>query len=247
MSTSNTIKIFPVRDCLSQTWNYVNENKKVFGIFSLVNFLLLMSGFKLLGGMGSIWFVFWCVVYYWFTCSFFRFYFGRKPFFFSGKVFDSLVPSTKILFLTLALATLLAYLPFLPLFLGLPVDVLDEYTFSFIQQYVDENNVYDLGIQVVLLFMTPLIFYRPMFAWISSVIGRSGSLRNAWRKTKGNYWRFWLVALVCNVVAVVVSVLDWLLGNSGWLELVLGAILIMFGNVYMAKSFDFFFLEVDTE
>ncbi len=247
MSTNNTIKIFPAMDCLRQSWNYVNANQKVFGLFSFVNFLLLSLGFKLLGGMGSIWFVFWCVGYYWFTCFFFRFYFGRKPYFLSKKVVDSLVPSTKILFLTLALATLLAYLPFLPLFLGLPVDVLDEYTFSFIQQYVDENNVYDLGIQVVLLFMTPLIFYRPMFAWISSVIGRSGSLRNAWRKTKGNYWRFWLVALFCNAVAVVVNVVDGWLGNTNWGELVLGAFLIMFGNVYMAKSFDFFFLEVDTE
>ena len=158
-----------------------------------------------------------------------------------------MVPSTKILFLTLALATVLAYLPFLPLFLGLPVDVLDEYAIGFIQQYVDENKIYDIAIQLVLLFMTPLIFYRPMFAWVSSVIGRSGSLRNAWRKTKGNYWRFWLVALVCNVLALVVSGFDLLLGNSSWIELGLGAILIMFGNVYMAKSFDFFFLEVDTE
>ena len=241
------VKKFPIRDCVVQTWNYVNVNKKVFGLFSLANFLLLSLGFKLLGGMGSIWFIFWCMVYYWFSCCFFRFYFGRKPYFLSKKVVDSLVPSTKILFLTLALATVLAYLPFLPLFLGLPIDVLEEYTFNFIQQYVDENKVYDWGMQIVLLFMSPLIFYRPMFAWISSVIGRSGSLRNAWRRTKGNYWRFWLVALVCNVLALLVSGLDLLLSNSGWLELSLGAFLIMFGNVYMAKSFDFFFLEVDSE
>lgn len=247
MSTNNTIKIFPAWDCVLQAWNYVQTNKRVFGLFVLANFLLLICGFKLLGGLGSIWFVFWCVAYYWFTCFFFRFYFGRKPYFFSKKVVDSMVPSTKILFLTLALATVLAYLPFLPLFLGLPVDVLDEYAIGFIQQYVDENKIYDIAIQLVLLFMTPLIFYRPMFAWVSSVIGRSGSLRNAWRKTKGNYWRFWLVALVCNVLALVVSGFDLLLGNSSWIELGLGAILIMFGNVYMAKSFDFFFLEVDTE
>ena len=247
MSTSNNIKLFPIFDCALQSWNYVKNHKQIFVFFVVANFLLLVLGLKILGGMGSLWFVFWCAGYYWFTCLFFRFYFGRKPFFFSKKVFDSLVPSTKILFMTLALATLLAYLPFLPLFLGLPVDVLDEYTVGFIQQYVDENKIYDVAIQFLLLFMTPVIFFRPMYAWVSSVIGRSGSLRNAWRKTKGNYWRFFLVALVCNVAAIVLGVLDLLLTLQGWGELLGGACLIMFANLYLAKSYEFFFLEVDAE
>ena len=247
MNADHSIKSFPIVNCAVEAWQYIQQNLKVFTAFVGANFLLLMIGFKLLGGMGSIWFVFWCVFYYWFNCFFFRFYFDRKPYWLTRKVFDSLVPSTKILFLTLALATFLAYLPFLPLFLGLPVDVLDEYAVGFIQQYVDENNIYDLIIQVILLFITPLIFYRPLFAWISSVIGRSGSLRNAWRRTKGNYWRFFCVALVCNLAAVVIEYVDKVCLLNGWGELVIGSVLIMFVNVYFAKSYDFFFLEVDTE
>lgn len=241
------IKKFPVWDCSLQSWDYVKKNQRIFALWVLFNFLLLVVGFKIFGGMGSIWFVFWCMVYYWFSCCFFRFYFGRKPYFLSKKVVDSLVPSTKILFLTLALATVLAYLPFLPLFLGLPIDVLEEYTFSFIQQYVDEHKVYDWVMQIILLFIAPLIFYRPLFAWISSVIGRSGSLRNAWRRTKGNYWRFFLVAVFCNFGALIIELLDKACLLNGWGELVLGSPLIMFVNVYIAKSYDFFFLEVDTE
>ena len=121
------------------------------------------------GGMGSLLFIVWCAIYYLFWCCFFRFYYQRKPYVLTPKIFDSLIPSTKILFITLALATLLAYLPFLPLFFGLPEDVLDEYTTGFIQEYMDEKRIYDWGMTVILILVTPLIFYRPLFAWISAV------------------------------------------------------------------------------
>lgn len=86
-----------------------------------------------------------------------------------------------------------------------------------------------------------------MMAWISSVIGRSGSLRNAWRRTKGNYLRFLAVVFLFNAAAYLVQEADVLSGADSWLAWTLLAPLIIYCNVFLAKSFDFFFLDLDTE
>lgn len=247
MENTETVRLFSPAGLAAETWKYCRDNKRIAGMFVLVNWLLLVLGFKFMGGMGSLLFIVWCGIYYLFWCYFFRFYYQRKPYVLTLKIFDSLIPSTKILFITLALATLLAYLPFLPLFFGLPVDVLDEYTTGFIQEYMDENKLYDWGMTVILLLVTPLIFYRPLFAWISAVIGRSGSLRNAWRLTRGNYGRFLLVTVVFNAAAFLIDWVDRLLNASDWLDFTLGSPLVVFCNIYIAKSYDFFFLDLDTE
>ncbi len=196
--------------------------------------------------MQSLLFVFWCVLYYLFSCYFFRFYYHRKPYLLTQKIFDSLIPSTKILFITLLLITLLSYLPFLPLFLGLPIDVLDDYTTGFIQEYMGEKRIYDWGVSLVVLLASPLIFYRPLMAWVSSAIGRSGSLQNAWRRTKGNYWRFLLINVVWGVASWGVNFLDVLCHAEDWIALILGSPLVIFCNVYVAKTYDFFFLQGET-
>ena len=247
MDTTESVKLFSPLGILFDAWKYCRDNQRVVGIFTLANCLLLILGFKLMGGMGSLLFIVWCAIYYLFWCCFFRFYYQRKPYVLTPKIFDSLIPSTKILFITLALATLLAYLPFLPLFFGLPEDVLDEYTTGFIQEYMDEKRIYDWGMTVILILVTPLIFYRPLFAWISAVIGRSGSLRNAWRRTRGNYRSFLLVTVAFNIAAFLIDWADNLLHMSDWLTFILGSPLVVFCNIYIAKSYDFFFLDLDTE
>lgn len=244
MENKETIKKFPLTDTFVNSWDYCRNNWKSMAVFTLINWVFLVVGLKL-NGIGNLWFVLWCAVYYLFWCYFFRFYFDRKPYLLTGKIFDSLVPSTKILFFTLAFATILAFLPFVPLFLGLPVEVLDQYTNDFLEQYMDKSRIYDIGLAVVLLLVSPVIFYRPFFAWVSSVIGRSGSIQNAWRRSRGNYWRFVLVVLLFNLPAAAAEGLDSFLGLQSWLLLTVGAPLVVFCNVYIAKSYEFFFLEID--
>ena len=109
------------------------------------------------------------------------------------------------------------------------------------------NSVIVTALALVLLLVSPIIFFRPMMAWISSVIGRSGSLRNAWRRTKGNYLRFLAVVFLFNAAAYLVQEADVLSGADSWLAWTLLAPLIIYCNVFLAKSFDFFFLDLDTE
>ena len=242
MENKEITKTFPVAETFLASWRYCRENRRHIAVFTLVNWLLLLLGFKFMGGTGNILFIFWCVLYYLFSCFFFRFYYNRRPYLLTHKIFDSLVPSTKILFLTLALATLLAYLPFAPLFLGFPAEMMEDYAVGFIQEYMDENKLYDMGLALVLLLVSPIIFFRPMMAWISSVIGRSGSLRNAWRRTKGNYLRFLAVVFLFNAAAYLVQEADVLSRADSWLAWTLLAPLIIYCNVFLAKSFD-----LDTE
>ena len=217
MENKEITKTFPVAETFLASWRYCRENRRHIAVFTLVNWLLLLLGFKFMGGTGNILFIFWCVLYYLFSCFFFRFYYNRRPYLLTHKIFDSLVPSTKILFLTL------------------------------IQEYMDENKLYDMGLALVLLLVSPIIFFRPMMAWISSVIGRSGSLRNAWRRTKGNYLRFLAVVFLFIAAAYLVQEADVLSRADSWLAWTLLAPLIIYCNVFLAKSFDFFFLDLDTE
>lgn len=244
MDYKETTKVFPLTDVFFSSWDYCVKNWKSMALFALVNWLMLVAGLKLMG-IGNLWFVLWCAIYYLYWCYFFRFYFDRKPYLLTGKIFDSLIPSTKILFFTLAFATILAFLPFVPLFLGLPVEVMDSYTYDFLEQYIDKSRLYDAGLAVVLLLVSPLIFFRPFFAWISSVIGRSGSIQNAWRRSRGNYWRFVLVVLLFNLPAGGADWVDVLIGAKGWLLLTAGAPLMVFCNVYIAKAYEFFFLDLE--
>ena len=171
MENKEITKTFPVAETFLASWRYCRENRRHIAVFTLVNWLLLLLGFKFMGGTGNILFIFWCVLYYLFSCFFFRFYYNRRPYLLTHKIFDSFAPSTKILFLTLALATLLAYLPFAPLFLGFPAEMMEDYAVGFIQEYMDENKLYDMGLALVLLLVSPIIFFRRRLAWIKRIYG----------------------------------------------------------------------------
>lgn len=221
---------------------YFRDNLKSMLTFTLISLLLLIASFQFMGGSSNPLFLLWAIVYYVFWCFFFRFYFKRKPYLMVRKIFNSLIPSTKILVLTMAFATLLVVLPFAPLFMGLPLEFTDKYTY-FLKEYMQESPIVDFALNMILIFVSPIIFYRPFFAWISSVIGRSGLLKTAFAKTEGNYWHFvGMVAIFDGAFIVISSIGDWL-GLSNWILMLFYAPLTVLFNIVIAKSYDFFFLD----
>ena len=50
-----------------------------------------------------------------------------------------------------------------------------------------------------------------------------------------------------NIAAFLIDWADNLLHMSDWLNFILGSPLVVFCNIYIAKSYDFFFLDLDTE
>lgn len=47
-----------------------------------------------------------------------------------------------------------------------------------------------------MLLLSPYTISRPYLAWLSSLIGKSRSIIDAYKKTQGNYWNFVFCAVV---------------------------------------------------
>lgn len=242
MISSAEEKKLPLLKILDISFDCCLQNLKSIGWFTLINLLFLLVSVQFLGGYSSPLFLIWAIFYYIFWCYFFRFYFHRKPYLMFRKIFDSLVPSTKILVLTFAFAMLLAFLPYIPLFMGLPLDSTDKYTY-FLKEYMQESKVVDWGLNFILLFVSPLIFYRPFMAWISALVGRSGLLKTAFAKTAGNYWRFVALGALFNIVFIAFETLGASLALPSWTLMIVYSPLIVYFNVVIAKIYEFFFLD----
>ena len=95
------------------------------------------------------------------------------------------------------------------------------------------------------VFLSPIIAYRPFLAWISSLSGRSGSLKLAWDKTRGNYKEFLIIAIITNLSVAIVRWAVVTLGANDYVTLLFVAPVIVYFNLLSAKAYEFFFLEID--
>lgn len=238
------IKVIPLTSLLRESFDYVCKNKISMICFSLVHMLLLFIGFKAIDGWHDISFLPWLIVYYLFWCFFFRFYFGRKPYLLTSKLFDTLIPSTKMFALTFIAVTLLLALPLIPPFLGVGSEWAIKYS-SYLQKYMEDSQLVDVVTVCILLLVSPFIFYRPMMAWIGSLLGRSGSFKTAFAKTKGNYWPMMFLTILFELLLSLLAEMDYQLQLLNCCTIILGTPFIMFFNVLLAKTYDYFFREID--
>ena len=138
----------------------------------------------------------------------------------------------------------------------MPVDVtnfVDSYS-VFLKKYMEDTDVMALATNIVFIFIAPFVFFRPFYAGISSVLGKSGSLTLAYRKTEHNYWRFLLVGVFMSVSYLFLKEVAEYIGDfsseaqisdaiSDLLLLIASSPLIVYFNVFFAKSYEFFFVE----
>lgn len=236
---SEEIKKMPVGSLFKNSWVFVLENLRMLVVFALINYLTIIAAvytwqtiifLPLMAGV----YVFWCY--------FFRWYFNRKPFLDWGVILHSTVPSTKVVVLSVIVVTALIVLPVIPLFLGLSGEFFDRYQL-FLQEYMQESQVMNLAVSIVVTLLSPVIFYRPFLAWISALLGRSGSIRSAWRKTEYNYWQFLSVALIFNLGFVFVEQTARFFEAPLFVMLLVLSPLILYFNIVLAKSYEYFFLE----
>ena len=182
------------------------------------------------------------IVAYAFWGYFFRMYFNRKPYFQVSSIFYSMVPSTKIVVLTMLFLTLLVVLPYAPLFLGFSADFNDRYT-HFLQRYMQDSDWVDLGLNIMLVLVSPWLIYRPFLAWISALIGRSGKLRFAWEKTRGNYFEFLVIAIMFNLVSMILLQVAQGLSMPLYVLMLPLSLVFLFLNIVLAKIYEFFIIE----
>ena len=130
------------------------------------------------------------------------------------------------------------------MFISTSVEFNERYT-KFLQGDIEGVGILLLIANILFLLVSPSIVYRPFLAWIAALIGRSGSLRLAWEKTKGNYANFLVVAAGFNAVVMLVQGVVLLLGGNIYISMIFVMPLFVFFNVMLAKMFEFFFLEVE--
>ena len=237
--TESDIKKLPLKEVLTDTWKHCLQHKKIALILTAIVYavgaLALFSWKHIL-----FWPIMLAIYVLW--GMYFRFYFDRKPYFDFKVLFNSLVPSTKIVVLTVVIGTILIMLPILPLFISTSPEFIDEYTL-FLQGDVEKQGMLILIANVLFMLMSPFLAYRPFLAWISSLIGRSGSLRFAWKRTKGNYLEFLLIALITNLSIAFVRWLVMYLGGNDYITMLFVAPVFIYFNVLSAKAYEFFFIK----
>ncbi len=233
--------LLKIKDLLVDGCRYWYEKRKVMLGFTAVNFLFLSAVGQRVSD--SLWFLLWATAYYLFSCFFFRYYFKRTPYILTTKIFHSLVPASKIVFVVMLFLTLLAYLPYFPLLFGLSSEELLRHITRFIGNYMGESRIYDTFISLVLLLCSPFLLYRPCFAWISAVIGRSGLLKSVWKRTRGYYFTFLGIIAIFYSISFILQLCDAYLGLNNWLLVTAASFLTIYFNIIIAKSYDILFLE----
>ena len=110
-------------------------------------------------------------------------------------------------------------------------------------RFLNDKQTLDAVMGVVSIFIAPFLFFRPFFAWIGSVLGRNGNLRFAMNRTKGNYWQIVSLLLILNIPFVIVEQVSQALDFPNYLLFLLLSPLIVYANLVIARSYEFFFIE----
>lgn len=236
-------KIMPVHNIFMNSLDYLLKNLRISSLFFAVHLVLAFLGLEFVKDLSDVLFFPWLIVYYLYWYVFFRVYFERKPYLLSGKICYTLIPSTKLFVLMLVVLTALIILPFIPPFFDAGAQWANRYMY-YLQKYTEDKQALNFLTMIIFTLAFPVIVFRPMMAWIASVIGRSSLMRTAFLRTRGNYWPMFVLGAFFSFFLFILEFLGGLLGNQ-FLAITLGSALMLFLNVIFAKSYEHFFLEIE--
>lgn len=239
--TTTTVRKLPLKQILQEAWGYCAGSRRVSLAFSAAAYVI---GALALLSWKSLFFWPVLVLIYVLWGASFRYYLNRKPYFDWPALFNSLIPSTKIVVLSVVVVSVLVLLPMAPLFMNVSPEFNAAYA-QFLQGNFEQKQLLIWATDLVFLLISPLIAYRPFLAWISALSGRSGSLRFAWSRTKGNYGAFLLIAVMTNLSIIAVRGLILFCGGNDYMTLLFAAPLTIYFNVVSAKAYEFFFLDIE--
>ena len=235
------VKKIRLGSILREAFEYCNKTPKMVLLFVVLNYMLCSA-------MVYSWKTFWLwallLVMYVLWGGLFRYYFERKPYFEYSVLFYSMIPSTKIVVLSVIVVSLIFLFPVMILFIPNLPDAFAANYAHFLKVTMQQTDILDAVVNLVVVLFSPVILYRPMLAWIAALLGRSGSLRFAWEKTQGNYWEFLLLAIIINLsVAFLYNGILWIGGNI-YIALVPISVLVVYFNIVIAKLYEHFFLDI---
>lgn len=196
---------FSLPTILKSSAKFVLLYKKTFLFWFLSNFALLYIFYKIPNGWRNSLSIIWLVIYYLFWSVFIRYTMQHPPYFSLIRIFNGLIPVSKIMFMNISIFLLLIITQYVPLFMGFQ----DKYL-EFFEKYMGILQSYNGLPEKTLLYffmilVSPYTISRPYLAWISSLVGKSRSVMDAYKKTKGNYWNF----VLCFAVMTLLFVLSY--------------------------------------
>lgn len=207
--TSNTdIKELSLVSVLKSSNKFIWIYKKTILLWLCINYFLLYIFTLIPNGWTNSLSILWLVIYYIYWCIFIRYIQQHRPYFSLVRTLNGLIPTSKILFINIFLYVLIVTIPYIPLFMGFRdkyLECFEEYM-RFIESYnaIPGKTLFF----IFLLLISPYTISRPYLAWISSLIGKSRSIMDAYKKTQGNYLTFVWGLTITSSICILFFVID---------------------------------------
>lgn len=201
-------RFFSLTTVLKSSAKFALLFKRTFLIWCVVNFAFLYLFSQIPNGWTNSLSILWLVAYYIYWCVYIRYVQQHPPYFSLIRIFNGLIPVSKIMFINISIYILIVVTPFIPLFMGFREKYLE-----FFEGYMEIMKSYNAlpgktSFYIFMLLISPYTLSRPYLAWISSLIGSSRSIIDAYKRTTGNYWNFVLCAFVMSALFFISYYID---------------------------------------
>lgn len=238
-SKNSVFKTFSLISVLKSSTKFIMSYKKTFMVLCLINYVLLFMLSIIPNGWRNSLSIIWLVIYYIYFCVFIRYIQQREPYFSLIRIFNGLIPVSKIMFINISIFLLSIITQYIPLLMGFQ----DKYL-EFFEKYMGILQSYNgLPEKTLLYFMmamlSPYTISRPYLAWLSSQIGKTRSIRDAYKKTQGNYWKFMISFVVMSIPFVISFYIDTIYELKT--KVIVTSILTVYFNIVFLNIYKIFY------
>ena len=202
------IKDFSLPTVLKSSIRFVLLFKQTFIIWTILNFIFIYTFTLIPNGWRNSLSIIWLVAYYVFWSIFIRYILQHRPYFSLIRIFNGLIPSSKIMFINIAIYVLIVVIPFVPLLMGFRDKYLELFEAYMLILQSHQNLLGKLLFYCFMILISPYTITRPYLAFISSLVGKSRSIMDAYKKTQGNYWRFVSYAFIMSSLFAISYYID---------------------------------------
>lgn len=234
------IREFSLFSVLKSSARFMWYHKKVISLWCFVNFLFLLTFNFIPNGWTNSLSILWLIAYYVYWCVFIRAIQQHNPYFSLIRILNGIIPASKIMFINISIYLLVLVTPYILMFMGF-----DEKFLEFFEKYMELMQSHDsvIGVSVFYIFMillSPYTISRPYLAWISSLVGKSRSIINAYKRTHRNYWKFVQCAAVMSLLIAISYYID-VIYNIKTMILIMSILLVYF-NIVFTNIYKIFYL-----
>ena len=213
--------------------------KRILLRWCLANFVFLYAFSLIPNGWTNSLSILWLVSYYVFWSIFIRHIQQHQPYFSLIRIFNGLIPTSKIMFINISICVLLKIIPYVPFFMGFREKYLE-----YFEDYMDimqrNNSFWGITLfYILMLLISPFTLSRPFLAYISALIGKSRSIIDAYKRTAGNYWSFVKCAFITSAPFILFYYIDTLYNTN--ISIYAASVLSIYFNIVFIDIYKVFY------